>query len=57
MLPCEQQNPTKAKLSRSKRKQKEQETEETFQEKNPEIRDFLLKHWSSIRSYTRLGPV
>ena len=57
VLPCEPQNPTKTKPSNSKRKQKEQETEETLQEQNPEIRDFLLKHWSSIRSYTRLGPV
>ena len=55
VLPSEPQNPTKTKPS--KRKQKEQETEETLQEQNPEIRDFLLKHWSSIRSYTRLGPV
>ena len=57
VLPCEPQNPTKTKSSNSKRKQKEQETEETLQEQNPEIRNFLLKHWSSIRSYTRLGPV
>ena len=57
VLPCEPQNPTKTKPSNSKRKQKEQETEETLQEQNPEIRNFLLKHWSSIRSYTRLGPV
>ena len=57
VLPCEPQIPTKTKPSNSKRKQKEQETEETLQEQNPEIRDFLLKHWSSIRSYTRLGPV
>ena len=51
VLPCEPQNPTKTKPSKSKRKQKEQETDETLQEQNPEIRDFLLKHWSSIRSY------
>ena len=57
VLPCEPQNSTKTKPSNSKRKQKEQETEETLQEQNPEIRNFLLKHWSSIRSYTRLGPV
>ena len=57
MLPCEPQNPTKTKPSNSKRKQKEQETEESLQEQNPEIRNFLLKHWSGIRSYTRLGPV
>ena len=57
VLPCEPQNPTKTKPSNSKRKQKEQETEETLQEQNPEIRNFLLKHWSSIRSYTRLEPV
>ena len=56
VLPCEHQNPTKTKSSNSKRKQKEQETEETLQEQNPEIRDFLLKHWSSIHSYTRLEP-
>ena len=57
VLLCEPQNPTKTKPSKSKRKQKEQEIEETLQEQNPEIRDFLLKHWSSICSYTRLGPV
>ena len=57
VLPCEPQNPTKTKPSNFKRKQKEQETEETLQEQNPEIRNFLLKHWSSFRSYTRLGPV
>ena len=57
VLPCEPQNPTKTKPSNSKRKQKDQETEETLQEQNPEIRNFLLKHWSSIRYYTRLGPV
>ena len=56
-LPCESQNPTKKKLSNSKRKQNKQETEETLQEQNPEIRDFLLKHWPCIRSYTHLGPV
>ena len=44
VLPCEPQNPTKTKPSNSKRKQKEQETEETLQEQNPEIRNFLLKH-------------
>ena len=57
VLPCEPQNPTKMKSSKSKRNQKEQETEETLQEQNPEIRDFLLEHWSSLHSYTRLGPV
>ena len=57
VLPCEQQNPTKTKPSKSKRKQKEQETKEILQEQNPEIRNFLLKHWSSIRSYTRLRSV
>ena len=57
VLPCVTQNPTKTKPSNSKRKQKEQETEEILQEQNPEIRNFLLKHWSSIRSYTRLGPI
>ena len=57
VLPCKPQNPTKTKPSNSKRKQKEHETEETLQEQNPEIRNFLLKHWSSIHSYTRLGPV
>ena len=53
VLPCKPQNPTKTKPSISKKKQKKQETEETLQEQNPEIRNFLLKHWSSIRSYTR----
>ena len=45
---CGPQNPTKTKPSKFKRKQKEQETEETLLEQNPEIRDFLLKH---------IGPV
>ena len=42
VLPCEPQNPTKTKPSNSKRKQKEQEIEETLQEQNPDIRNFLL---------------
>ena len=49
--------PQKRNHTISKKKTNKQETEETLQEQNPEIRDFLLKHWSSIRSYTRLGPV
>ena len=57
VLICEPQNLTKTKPSNSKRKQKEQEPEESLQEQNPEIRNFLLKHWYSIRSYTRLGPI
>ena len=44
MLPFEPQNPAKTKPSDSKRKQKKQETEETLQEQNPEICNFLLKH-------------
>ena len=42
VLPCEPQNPTKTKPSNLKRKQKEKETEETLQEQNLEIRNFLL---------------
>ena len=57
MLPYEPQNSTKTKPSKSKRKQKEQKTKETFQEQNPKIRDFFLKHWFSIRTYTPEGPV
>ena len=57
VLPCKPQNPTITKPSNSKTKQKEQELEESLQEQNPKIRNFLLKHWSSIRSYTRLGLV
>ena len=41
VLPSEPQNPTKTKPSNSKRKQKEQETEETLLEQNPEIRNFF----------------
>ena len=45
VLPCEQQKPTKTKPLKSKRKQKEQEiTEETLQELNSELRNFLMKH-------------
>ena len=55
--PGEPENPTTTKPLKSKRKQKEQETEKTLLERNPEIRDFLSKYWSSIRTNTRLGPV
>ena len=57
VLSCEPQNPHKNEPSKSKRKQKEQDIEETLQEQNPEIRDFLSKYWCSIRSYTRFGSV
>ena len=52
VLSCEPQNPHKNEPSKSKRKQKEQDIEETLQEQNPKVRDFLSKYWCSIRSYT-----
>ena len=58
VLPCESQNPTTfsttTKSHKFKKQQNEQETQETLQEQNPEIRKFLLKYWSSICTYTRL---